>query len=66
MFKKMVFQMCGEWYKPSIVKGDERGIVCTPLSVNVFITLATQQQLEHLSKALFETPCITSGSHIEP
>jgi hypothetical protein len=29
-------------------------------------TLATQQHLEYHCKALFETPCITSGSHIQP
>jgi hypothetical protein len=29
-------------YKLSIVQGVERNIVCTPLSVNVFVTLATQ------------------------
>jgi hypothetical protein len=44
----------------------ERWIVCTPLSVNVFQTLATQQHLEYRCKDLFETPCITSESHIEP
>jgi hypothetical protein len=31
----------------------ERWIVCTPLSVNVFVTLATQQHLEYHRKALF-------------
>jgi hypothetical protein len=34
----------------------ERWIVCMPLSVNVFITLRTQQHLEYHYKALFETP----------
>jgi hypothetical protein len=59
----MVFKMllCGECYE-----NDERRIVCTPLSVNVFVTLATQQQLEYHCKTLVEIPCITSGSHIEP
>jgi hypothetical protein len=40
----MVFQMllCGEAYKLSIVQDVERWIVCTLLSVNVFVTLATQ------------------------
>jgi hypothetical protein len=34
-------------------------IVCTPLSIKVFVTLATQSHLEYHCKALFETPCIT-------
>jgi hypothetical protein len=37
-----------------------------PLSVNVFVTLATQQHLEYNCKALSETPCIIIGSRIEP
>jgi hypothetical protein len=41
-------------------------IICTPLSVNVFVTLATELHLEYYCKTLFETPCITSRSHIEP
>jgi hypothetical protein len=36
------------------------------LSVNVFVTLATQQHLEYRCKSLFETPCITNGSPFEP
>jgi hypothetical protein len=32
--------------------------VCTPLSANVFLTLATRQHLEYHCKALFETPCV--------
>jgi hypothetical protein len=44
----------------------ERWIVRTPSSVNVFVTLATQQHLEYNCKTLFETPCITNESHIEP
>jgi hypothetical protein len=44
----------------------EKWIVCTPLSVNVFLTLATQEHLEYHYKALFETPYITNGSQIEP
>jgi hypothetical protein len=43
----------------------ERWTVCTPLSVSVFATV-TQQYLEYHCKAHFETPYITSGSHIEP
>jgi hypothetical protein len=35
----------------------EQWIVCTSLSVNVFITLATQQLLEYHYEARFETPC---------
>jgi hypothetical protein len=38
----------------------ERWIVCTPLSVNVFVTLSSQQPLEYHCKSLFETPCINS------
>jgi hypothetical protein len=53
-------------YKLCIVRGVQRWLVCTPLSVNVFLTLATQQRLEYHCKALFETPCITSESHTEP
>jgi hypothetical protein len=37
----------------------------TPLSVKVFVTLATQWHLECSCKALFETPCITIESYIE-
>jgi hypothetical protein len=73
----MVFQMllCGECYeehlhlkayKLFIIQGVKLWIVCTPLSVKAFVTLATQQHLEYHCKALFKTPCITSGSHIEP
>jgi hypothetical protein len=43
------------------VQDVERSIVCTPLSVNVFVKTAT-----YYCKALSETPCITGGSHIEP
>jgi hypothetical protein len=39
--------------------------VGTPLSVNVFVTLATSY-IWNIIVELFETPCITSGSHIEP
>jgi hypothetical protein len=35
----------------------ERRIVCTPLSVNVFVTHGTQLQLEYHCKTLFETFC---------
>jgi hypothetical protein len=34
-------------------------MVCTALSVNFFVTLATQQYLEYHCKVIFETPCIT-------
>jgi hypothetical protein len=53
----MIFQMllCAEGYEN----------VCISLSVNVFLTLATREHLEHHCKARFETYCITSGSHIE-
>jgi hypothetical protein len=36
----------------------ERWTVCTPVSVNVFITLATQQHLQYHCKRILETPCI--------
>jgi hypothetical protein len=55
---------CGECYEN--VQDVEQWIVYTPLSVNVFVTLATQKHLEYHCKALFETPRITSESHIEP
>jgi hypothetical protein len=53
-------------YKLSIVENLERRIVCTPVSINVFVTPATQQHLEYHLKAVFETACITTESHIEP
>jgi hypothetical protein len=34
-------------------------IVCKPVSVNVLVTLTTQEHLEYHCEALFETPCIT-------
>jgi hypothetical protein len=42
-----------------------RWIVCTPLSLNIFVTLASQYHLEYHCIALFETPRITIGSRIE-
>jgi hypothetical protein len=45
-------------YKLSVVEDVERLIVCTPLSINVFVTLATQYHLEYHCKALIETPYI--------
>jgi hypothetical protein len=53
-------------YKLTIVQAVEHWIVCTPLGVNVFVTLSTQQHLEYHCKALFQTSCITSESDIEP
>jgi hypothetical protein len=53
-------------YKLSIFHGIERWIVCTASRTNIFLALATQQHFEYNCKAIFETPCITSGSHIEP
>jgi hypothetical protein len=35
-----------------------------PLSVNVFVTLATQYHLEYYCEALFETHCITIESYM--
>jgi hypothetical protein len=52
-------------YKLSI-PGVEQWIDCKLLSVNVSVTLTTQQHLEYHCKALFETLWITFGSHIEP
>jgi hypothetical protein len=49
----------------SIVQIVEGWTVCTPLSVNVFVALGTLTFGIPL-QALFETPCIPSGSHIEP
>jgi hypothetical protein len=53
-------------YKVSIVQHLGPWIVCTPLSVNGFVSLATQQHFKYHCEALFKTPCITSGSHIDP
>jgi hypothetical protein len=41
-------------------------IVCIPLSVNIFVTLATKWRLGYHCKVLLETSCVTSGSRIEP
>jgi hypothetical protein len=54
--------LIGSWllidmaFKLSIVQHLARWIVCTPLSVNVFVRIATQYHLEYHCKALFETP----------
>jgi hypothetical protein len=48
----------------SIVQRVERWKVCTPSSVNVFITPAIELHLEYHCKGISETPCITSKSHI--
>jgi hypothetical protein len=48
-------------YKLSIVEHFERWIICTSLSWNVFVTLATQYNLEYYGKALFETLWITQS-----
>jgi hypothetical protein len=53
-------------YKLSDLQHLERWIVCKPFSANVFVTLATKKHLEYHCKALFETSCITSESHLEP
>jgi hypothetical protein len=37
----------------------EQWLVCTPLSMNIFVTLITHHRLEYNCKALFETPCIS-------
>jgi hypothetical protein len=52
-------------YKLSIIQHIERCIVCTLLSVNIFVTPATGKHLEYHCKYIFETPYITSGSDIE-
>jgi hypothetical protein len=72
----MVYQKCYWWrvlrkrlhlkeHQLSVVQVVGRWMVRTPLRVSVFVTLATQH-LEYRCKAFFETPCITSGSHIKP
>jgi hypothetical protein len=62
----MVFQMllCGECYE-NFFEHLERWIVCTPLSVNVFVRLVTQYQLKYHCEAPFETPSITTESQVE-
>jgi hypothetical protein len=40
----------------------ERWIVCTPLSVNVFVTFATQQHLECRCKAFLKRPVFYEGA----
>jgi hypothetical protein len=53
--------------KPCHIQGDERWIVCTPLSVNVFITIAPHSNSWNIIlKPFLEHPCITSESSIEP
>jgi hypothetical protein len=58
--------LCGECYenvytfyayKLFIIQGVERWLVCKPLSVSVFVTLASQFHLEYRCKAFFETLC---------
>jgi hypothetical protein len=51
-------------YKLSIVQHHGWLMVCMPLSLNVFITLATQWNLEYRCKALLETPCVASESRM--
>jgi magnesium-transporting ATPase (P-type) len=66
----MVFQMLlfAECYKNAYTEKrkttHEWWIVFPLLSVNFFVTLATQYRLEYSCKALFETPCIILN--IEP
>jgi hypothetical protein len=50
--------------KLSIVQGVDLCIVCTPLSVNVFVTLVSD--IWNTIVKLFLKHCITSGSRIEP
>jgi hypothetical protein len=52
-------------YKLSIVQGVECLTVCTPLRVNVFVTLTTHNMWSIIVK-LFLKLCITSESYIEP
>jgi hypothetical protein len=40
-------------------------LLCDECYEDVFVTLATQKHLEYHCKALFEVPCITTGSQIE-
>jgi hypothetical protein len=44
-------------YKLTIAQAVERWTFSTHLSVNVFVTLASEQRLEYNCKVLFETPC---------
>jgi hypothetical protein len=55
-----VFQMllCGECYEKG-VQTIHRSPLCRYLSVNVFVTLVTQQYWEYSCKALFETPVLS-------
>jgi hypothetical protein len=52
-------------YKLFIVQYLQRRTVCTALSVNIFVTLATQYHLEYHCKALSELPSINSETCIE-
>jgi hypothetical protein len=44
------------FYKQCIIQHLERKTVCTPLSVNIFVTLALQQHLEYLCKLFLKHP----------
>jgi hypothetical protein len=63
----IVFQMLlrGECYEKSFTHL-ELWVVYTPLSVNIFVILSTQQHLEYHCKEIFETHCINGEAHIEP
>jgi hypothetical protein len=58
----MIFQMllCGECYenvyKITIIQHLAPWIIYTPLSANVFVTLATQQHLEYHCKSFLKYP----------
>jgi hypothetical protein len=58
-FSKSALELYSKGYCVSSVTNDyQRWIVCTPLRVNVFITLATQQRLDYIVKLFFEAACI--------
>jgi hypothetical protein len=56
-----VSERASQWYSESYFAASITKM-CTPkgqpLCVNVFVTLATQQNLEYHCKALFETPYV--------
>jgi hypothetical protein len=60
----MVF-LCGELNVYTRRHTNYAFVVCTPISVKIFVTISTEQYLDYFCKALFETSCIKSRSHIE-
>jgi hypothetical protein len=58
----MIFQMLlsGQCYE-NVYNLNTLNVDSLYVSVNVFVTLATQQHLEYHCKSLFNTPCILTG-----